>query len=58
MAEVSGLILLDHVYDAAVDEDGSRVDQAVEHLSGLLGHVGLVRVVLQFIVRLQIKDLA
>ena len=36
MAEIAGLVFLDHLSDAAVGEDVSRVDQPVEHLSRLL----------------------
>ena len=36
MAEIAGLVCLDHLSDAAVGEDVSRVDQPVEHLGRLL----------------------
>jgi hypothetical protein len=35
MSEVSGLVFLDHLRDAAVRQDVARVDQTVQHLGGL-----------------------
>jgi hypothetical protein len=35
MSEVSGLVFLDHLRDAAVRQDVPRVDQTVQHLGGL-----------------------
>ena len=36
VAEVAGLIFLDHLRDAAVRQDVARVDQPVQHFSCLL----------------------
>jgi hypothetical protein len=56
VAKVAGLVLFNHLRDAAVRQDVSRVDEAVEHLGRLLDEVGLVGVVLELIVGLKVQD--
>ena len=50
VAELSRLVLLDHLRDAAVGENVAGVDQAVEHLRSLLYQVRLVRVFVQLVI--------
>merc|ERR1719319_908136 len=56
VAEVPRLVLLDHLRDPPVRQDVSSVYEAVEHLGGLLDEVGLVGVILQLVVGLQVQD--
>jgi len=56
VAKVSSLVLLNHLSDPPVCQNVSCVDQPIEHLSCLLDQVGLVGVVLQLVVRLQVED--
>ena len=56
MTKVSSLIFLNHLRNAPVGQDVSGVDEAVQHLGRLLDQVGLVGVVLQLVVGLQVED--
>merc|ERR1719370_1356805 len=46
MAEVSSLVLLDHLRDPTICQNVSCVDEPIKHLRGLLDEVRLVGVVL------------
>jgi len=56
VTKVASLVLLNHLSDPSVCQNVSCMDEPVEHLSCLLDEVGLVGVVLQLIVGLQVKD--
>jgi len=56
VAKVTSLVLLNHLGDASVCQNVSCMDQPIEHLGRLLNQVGLVGVVLQLIVRLQVEN--
>lgn len=50
VAKVASLVFLNHLRDAAVRENVSRVDQPVEHLGSLLNKIRLILIVLQFVI--------
>ena len=52
VAEVTGLVFLDHLGDTAVGKDVTCVDQAVEQFSRLFDEVGLVGIVFELVIRL------
>ena len=56
MAKVASLVLLNHLGNPPVCQNVSCVDQPIEHLSCLLDEIGLVGVVLQLVVGLQVED--
>ena len=56
MAKVTSLVLLNHLGDPPVCQNVSCMDQPIEHLSCLLDQVGLIGVVLQLVVGLQVED--
>lgn len=56
VAKVASLVLLNHLGDPPVRQNVSCVDKPIEHLSCLFDQIGLVGVVLQLVVRLQIED--
>lgn len=49
VSEVPALIFLNHLGDSAIGENVTSVDEAVEHLGGLLNQVGLVEVDVDFV---------
>ncbi len=54
VAKVSCLIFLNHLGNAAIGQDVTRVDESVQQLGRLLDEVRLVWIVFQLVVRLQI----
>lgn len=56
VAEVSLLILFQHLSDSSVCEDVSRVDQSVQHLCCLFDQIALVRIILQLLVWFKVQD--
>ena len=56
VAKVASLVLLNHLGDPPVRQNVSCVDKSIEHLSCLFDQIGLVGVVLQLVVRLQVED--
>lgn len=57
VSEVAALIFLNHLGDSAIGENVTSVDEAVEHLCGLLNQVRLVWIDIDFVfVGLEIQD--
>jgi len=56
VAKVASLVLLNHLGNPPVCQNVSCVDQPIEHLSCLFDQVGLVGVVLQLVIWLQVED--
>jgi len=56
VAKISSLVLFNHLCNASVCQNVSRVYQAIQHLCCLLYQVRLVGVIFKLVIRLQVQD--
>jgi len=56
VTKVPCLILLNHLCNAPIGQNVSGVNESIQHLRCLLYQVGLVRIILELVIRLQVED--